>query len=188
LRAVWQRVARTFDRLGLTVDWHRLPVQMLDKPVLQREAGLGNVVGLAHSLSTALTVTSRVSILYGMPATLAALTLGHEAGHVWCREQRVRFDPSDREEGFANVLACLVLQEIPGADAREKIGRLFADPDPVYGELFREQWALLQQLGWEAYRERVRTANQGAWRMRWFGSRQTAACLTRPGGVSRMCG
>ena len=161
---------------------------MLDKPVLQREAGGGNVVGLAHTLSTALAVNSRVFVLYGMPATLAAQTLGHEAGHVWCREQRVWFDPPEREEGFANVLACLVLQDMPGADAREKIERLFADSDPVYGGLFREQWALQQKLGWEPYREQVRTANQGPWRTRWLGRRRKAAYLPRPGAVSRRCG
>lgn len=155
LAAAWHHVATVFTRLGLVVNWDALPVALLDQPVLQQESGSPSVVGLASSRMSLLTVQSNISILYGMPTLWALETLGHEAGHVWCREQRLSFSPPEREEGVCNVLAYLVLQAIPNYDTEERKQAMFANPDPIYGGYFREQWRELEQLGWHAYRQRL---------------------------------
>jgi hypothetical protein len=95
-------------------------------------------------------------MLYGMPAALATETLAHELGHVWCREQRLHLDAGD-EEGFCNVLACLALQRLGQQhDAPERIKAMFANPDPIYGDRFRQQWQAMQRQGWTAYRHQRR--------------------------------
>lgn len=151
LQTVWQHVAHTFRQLGLSIKWPDIPVALLDKPVLSQTTGRDNCVGVATTAVSLLAIRSQISMLYGMPVQWAVETLAHEAGHVWCREQGIRFDPQDAEEGFCNVLGCLALRALKGRDTTLRQKAMFENPDPVYGQRFREQWALLENSGWQGY-------------------------------------
>lgn len=156
LAAAWRYVARSFIQLQLSVNWANLPVGMLDQPDLERGTGSAHAIGVAVSEVSNTSVRSRIGILYGMPTAMAVETLAHEAGHVWCREHRVQFRPEDAEEGYCNVLSCLALESLPIAyEPKRRIESLFANPDPIYGQNFREQWTVLTRLGWDVYRRQV---------------------------------
>lgn len=154
LQVVLQHVKRCFSELGLIVQWHRLPIRLQHQPQMRRLAGSDQTVGVAQYTIYGRHVESKVSMLYGMPAALAVETLAHEAAHVWCREHGVDFAPvTDDEEGFCNVIGCLALQRLGQQyDAPALVADMFRNPDPVYGEKFRQQWARMSMLGWQRYR------------------------------------
>lgn len=154
LQVVLQHVKRCFQELGLVVQWHRLPIRLKDQPQMRQLAGSDQTVGVAQYTINGRQVDSTVSMLYGMPAALAVETLAHEAAHVWCREQGVDFAPdTDNEEGFCNVIGCLALQQLGRQyDAPMRVADMFRNPDPVYGERFRQQWAYMRSHGWNQYR------------------------------------
>lgn len=160
LYQVWAYVKKCFDYLGLEVKWPLVTLQLLNKPELQIGLG-GNTVGSAQFAIYPTKVDSKVSVLYGMPKLLALETLAHEIGHVWCKQQCVKFKPNPmQEEGFCNVLSCLVLKSLPeDADVRHRIKMLFKNPDPVYGGHFRTQWASLETLSWPDYKYQIHTSS-----------------------------
>lgn len=153
LYQVWSYVKKCFDHLGLDVTWPKVSLELLDKPELQRGFSGNNVVGSARFVIYSNKVDSKVSVLYGMPKLMALETLAHEIGHVWCKQQRVEFTPdAAQEEGFCNVLSCLILNSLPQeADVRHRISSLFKNSDPVYGEHFRSHWNKLEKLKWIKY-------------------------------------
>ena len=157
IRAVSDHVQRCFAELGLTINWKHLPIRLQHQPQIERAAGSANVIGYAESTISGTSVSSCVTLLYGMPAALAVETLAHEAGHVWCREHNIEFnpDPND-EEGFCNVLACLALKRLGDQhDAKHRIDAMFHNHDPIYGHKFRAQWTHMCALGWEIYKRRL---------------------------------
>ncbi|MDR2208238.1 MAG: protein DA1 [Azoarcus sp.] len=155
LEAVWQHVRHCFAELGLTIRWDQVFLRLQDRRAMQQVGA--NTVGYAQVVICRDRIDSRVVMLYGMPAALAVETLAHELGHVWCCEQHVRFSPDSKdEEGFCNVLGCLALQRLGQQhNAPERIRAMFANPDPVYGEKFRQQWQTMQKLGWNDYRQQL---------------------------------
>ncbi len=158
LQAIRRHVTDSFADWRLHINWASLPVELLQLPQLRLPGLSSQVVGWAQStISDRKQVSSRVAILYGMPAAIAVETLAHEAGHVWCREHHIEFKPDRQdEEGFCNVLGCMALERLgPQHDAPERIKNMFSNPDPIYGDKFREQWQRLSQRGWERYRADV---------------------------------
>lgn len=159
LLGAWQLVVSQCLALGLHANWQDVKVRLRQSKQLHAMASsVQGVVGLARSRRWAWLVSSDITILYGMPLTHAIETLAHEAGHVWCHAQGVVFDPQDVEEGFCNVVACLVLQRL---DARHHTGDrvqvLFANSDPVYGLRFREEWLRVNQTSWPRYLQLIQT-------------------------------
>jgi hypothetical protein len=154
---VSKHVKHCLGDLGLSIQWDRLPIRLAHQNQILQFGGTPNTVGYAETTILGMHMDSRITMLYGMPAALAVETLAHEAGHVWCREQNVRFmpDPAD-EEGFCNVLACLALQRLGEQhDAPKRIKAMFQSTDPIYGEKFKRQWSIMCKLGWITYMRRL---------------------------------
>jgi hypothetical protein len=157
LLGAWRFAVNACTDLGLCATWGDVKVRLRDKPQLAGMAGGEGAIGLARSRRCGAQVESDITILYGMPQGLAIKTLAHEAGHVWCHEHQVAFSPSEVEEGFCNVVACLVVQQLPKhLNPQERIDSLFADPHPVYGVRFRQEWAKVEQLSWPLYLKNIR--------------------------------
>lgn len=157
LLGAWRFAVKACTDLGLRATWGDVKVRLRDKPQLAGMAGGDGAIGLARSRRWGAQVESDITIMYGMPMGQAIKTLAHEAGHVWCHEHQVEFSPSEVEEGFCNVVACLVVQQLPAQlDPQQRIDSLFADPDPVYGLRFRQEWAKVQKLSWPSYLKNIR--------------------------------
>ncbi len=152
LLGAWRFAVNACTDLGLRANWGDVKVRLRDKPQLAGMAGGDGAIGLARSRRYGKQVDSDITIIYGMPLGKAIETLVHEASHVWCHEHQVAFSPSEVEEGFCNVVACLVVQQLPKhLNPQEHIDSLFADPHPVYGVRFRQEWAKVEKLSWPVY-------------------------------------
>ncbi len=157
LAEAWRFVVGSCQGLGLDARWGDIRVRLRNAPDLVSMAGQHTVVGLTRSWWCGPTVESDITVLYGMPWSHVVLTLAHEAGHVWCHKHRVTFAPEEAEEGFANVVACLVLTQVARRfRPQDCLDALFANPDPVYGGWLRSEWQRMTSLTWRVYLEELR--------------------------------
>lgn len=150
----WRYTVQACIDLGMDAHWGDVKVRLRQRPELKvmSMSGGDGVVGLARSLRCGKVVESDITILYGMPLAHVVNTLAHEAGHVWCHEHEVEFSPAEVEEGFCNVVACLVVRQLPPhLNPQDRVDALFADPHPVYGLRFRQEWAKVQHRTWPGY-------------------------------------
>ena len=152
----WRFTVDACTKLGLHASWGDVKVRLRDKSKLAGMSGSDCAIGLARSRRCGLLSESDISIIYGMPMGQAIMTLAHEAGHVWCHQHQIIFSPAELEEGFCNVLACMVVQQLDEClNPQTLIHALFSDPDPVYGAGFRQEWAKVEKLSWAEYLKRV---------------------------------
>ena len=146
--AVQQHIAQKMQAYGLTLDWSSVVLRLDHQP----HFGAEGVLGLAKLTTTQLffksSRKSEIVILYGMPKILALETLAHEASHVFCHQHKIRFKQPQTEEGFCNLVAFKVMQDLNQIAAMEKLMR---NPCPIYGGLFRGELACMQTLGWDNY-------------------------------------
>ena len=157
LLGAWSFAVNACRDLGLSAIWGDVKVRLRDKPQLVGMAGCNSVIGLARSRRCGSQVESDITIMYGMPLGQAIQTLAHEAGHVWCHEHQVEFSPDEVEEGFCNVVACMVAQKLPiQLNPQERIDSMFGDPHPIYGVVFRQEWAKVEKQSWPLYLKSIR--------------------------------
>lgn len=153
LASLWQFIIQKMQSYGLDVNWGAVPVRLEHQP----HFGAGGVIGLAKSTTQQtlfnFSCASEIIILYGMPKLLALETLAHEAGHVFCHHHRITFNPSQAEEGFCNLVAFKVLQDL---HQQEAIDKLMRNPCPIYGGHFRSELAAMNLHGWSQYLAKVR--------------------------------
>lgn len=158
LLTAWRFVVNICTELGLHATWGEVRVRLRHTPNLEAMAAVHGIVGLARSQKFGNRITSDITICYGMPLTHAVEVLAHEAGHVWCHENNIQFTPHEIAEGFCNVVACLVIQRLPQHLCPEKnVEALFANPDPVYGVRFRQEWQKMNICSWSQYLLEVKT-------------------------------
>lgn len=157
LLTAWRFVVKACTELGLHATWGEVKVRLRNTPNLEAMTTGHGVVGLARSQQWGSQITSDITILYGMPMTHAVETLAHEAGHVWCHENGIEFTPYEVVEGFCNVVAYLVVQQLPGNLCPEQnLKALFENSDPVYGVGFRQEWQKMNNYSWPQYLTQVK--------------------------------
>jgi hypothetical protein len=156
LTMAWRFVVRSCTDLGLHANWPDIKVRLRNTPDITSMSGNQKVIGLARTQWCGLLIESDITILYGMPLPHAIETLAHEAGHIWCHEHQVKFTPNGAEEGFCNVVACLVVQRLPvHLNPKDRVDALFSNPDPVYGDHFRTEWQAMNDCSWQRYIRKV---------------------------------
>lgn len=122
---------------------------------MESMAGGSGCIGLARNCWADRWIDGGVTVLYGLPPALCVSTLPHEAGHVWCHTNGLRNGTRAEIEGFCNVVGCLVLKQLfPDLKPQLCVDAMFASTDPIYGDGFRSEWALLQKSSWAEYRDR----------------------------------
>lgn len=85
--------------------------------------------------------------LRGLPATQLGSVLAHELGHAWVFHQGIPNLPTQTEEGFCELCAHLWLDYLATPTARHLQSRLAANPNPIYGDGFRQVFAIHQSRG-----------------------------------------
>ncbi|PZW32891.1 protein DA1 [Thermosporothrix hazakensis] len=90
-----------------------------------------------------------VAILEGLPAAVFQGVVAHELGHVWLAVHAIATPSPREEEGFCELLAYRLYHHQATAEARLQIVRMERNPDPIYGEGFRQVRALSERLGFQ---------------------------------------
>jgi hypothetical protein len=103
---------------------------------------------------------SGVAILLGLPSTLFRGVVAHELGHVWFVTQSIQRVPSWAEEGFCELLAYRYYSELNTPESRYHAEAIERNPDPVYGNGFRQVRTLADSIGFQRLIEVLSTAKQ----------------------------
>jgi hypothetical protein len=93
-----------------------------------------------------------------MPEESFRGVMAHELLHAWralvCDGQGSQV----LEEGSARYVEAAILNGIGTPEARHHLQGLAYEKDPVYGGGYRRVWKLVDDLGWERWRDFMRTA------------------------------
>lgn len=82
-------------------------------------------------------------------------TLAHEFMHIWQNENQINLAPPQCE-GLCNLGSWLAYNTIASAKTPYFRKALQENPDPVYGDGFRDVYAKYKQVGWEGVLELAR--------------------------------
>ena len=82
-------------------------------------------------------------------------TLAHEMLHAWQVQNDVKMSPK-LTEGFCNMGAYLMWNTLGSSLTKIYLKNLHESPDPVYGNGFREVYALYEKWGWKELIRNVR--------------------------------
>jgi len=74
--------------------------------------------------------------------------LAHEMLHAWLVQNGVKMS-NKMEEGFCNMGSYLMYSSTLGELAKMQLKSLHENPDPIYGDGFREMYDLFKRLGWK---------------------------------------
>ncbi len=139
-----------------------IAVTLTDQRRLQQKLGRhGNSYGLTKTLEkkengVLVYREHSIFVLYGLPRLVFEGVLAHELLHVWLNERPESRERTPAEvEGFCNLASALIYGQEQTPMAQYLLERLHSDPDPVYGDGYRQQQAFVQRHGWQAMREHM---------------------------------
>ncbi len=139
-----------------------VPVQLVDKPTLKRQAGsilTHQGQGLTRSNLTSrnneiIDSKHRISILYGMPSLEFEAVLAHELLHVWLTENHINLSKKEME-GFCNLASALVYLNDNSKLAQLLLKRMESSSDRIYGKGYRIMNKKLKKYGWKKLKRKI---------------------------------
>jgi len=156
-------VEKAFNRVGFdNLRFDNIPVEIVsaeemakifNMPVNPHNKGLTKIassMGLSGQ-----TYSYTIYILNYLNKVEFAAALAHEMLHVWLFGNKVQMQQK-HVEGFCNMGAYLMWNTLPSSLNKTYLKILHESPDPVYGDGFREIFAMYEEWGWEELIKNVR--------------------------------
>lgn len=78
--------------------------------------------------------------------------LAHELLHAWCFKHNLLDIPPQISEGISNLASYYIYHTIDYPLARLYEKQLFEDPNPIYGDGFRQVYSIYKEYGWDGIR------------------------------------
>jgi len=124
-----------------------MPVNIHNKGFAKISASMGLLGGQK--------ISSTIYLLSYQNKIELAGALAHEMLHVWQVYNGIHMSPK-LTEGFCNMGAYLMWNTLPSSLTKIYLKILHESPDPIYGDGFREIYALYEELGWKELIKSVR--------------------------------
>lgn len=168
-RPIFARLVKWINGQGLMYNNLDLHIELRSrKQLAQFLREPGDTKALGATLHTTFTENGRVvrtevngvAILRGLPSTLFQGVTVHELGHAWLAVHRVTDLPRWAEEGFCELLAHRLYQQMNTPESRYHATCIERQDDAVYGEGFRHVHALTEAVGFRRLIETLRTAKR----------------------------
>ena len=165
--SIIKTVQTILARKGIKIDMSDVPVQLVDKPTLGRLTGHGDVqteMGLAHyQYSKNLTGQIRdrkhiIYILHGLPERTFEGVAAHEMMHVWTNLNAPKTPAPRLNEGISNCASFWIYSRHRDQMAEYLIRNLRENPDPVYGEGFRQVQRYIRKKGLRSLLEHLKNS------------------------------
>lgn len=129
-----------------------IPVHVIPRSQMLAESGNPAVVGLAYTTTYADgDQVFEIHIIEGLSKLDFAEVLGHEIMHTWLNQNRIVIKNEANLEGLCNYASYLVLSSIDTAYSMSLIERMMQNPDPIYGDGFRNVKREIDQIGLNNY-------------------------------------
>lgn len=161
VKSLAQTVRRILAQKRLRVP-KKIPIQLVNKNQLSEiadEMHSEGTKGFTSSKSKMLgkkviSSSHKIYILHSLPKIEFMGVLAHEFLHVWLNERRIELSPAETE-GFCN-LGVLLINSSSSAELAEKLTlNMEKNPDPVYGDGYREMKKQLDKLGWKGLLQKI---------------------------------
>ena len=151
-----------YNNLNLRIELcsRRQLAQLLRKPSDTRSLGATLYTTYTQDGRVVRTEVNGVAILRGLPVTLFQGVTVHELGHAWLIVHGVTDLPRWAEEGFCELLAHRLYDQMNTPESRYHAMCIERQNDAVYGEGFRRVRALMEAVGFRRLIETLRTAKQ----------------------------
>ena len=168
-RSLFSHVRQWISNQGLVYNNLPLSLELCDR---RRLAQLLNEHGQTHSrgatISSTYTQDGRVvhaqvngiAVLQGLPAVLFQGVTAHELGHVWLIVHGIQNLPNWGTEGFCEYLSHRYYCHLDTPESRYHAMCIENNPDPIYGEGFRQVRAIADPLGFSRFLEILRTTKK----------------------------
>ena len=120
------------------------------KPVNTQIKGFtySNITITTFGKSTSKKFVHNIYILTHLANVDFAGTLAHEMLHAWLTQNEIKMSQK-LEEGFCNMGNYLMYSSMSGELAKMLLKSLRENPDPIYGDGFREMFEHFKRLGWK---------------------------------------
>lgn len=159
---VYDRIQVIFKDKGLELPAN-IPVDVVDAAQIAKTANDHTInpfrLGLTCSSVTGgifgFKMSHHVYVIDNLHKVIFGGTLAHELLHVWQNEHRISL-PANYCEGFCNLGSYLLYASLDNEMTRVLIDSMMENPDPIYGEGFREVKRVFEQ---EAAYDLTRTIN-----------------------------
>lgn len=150
---VYSRVVEIFERNFLTLPG-KIPVEIVDA---QRMLSLYNNPALGGAIPSGLTVSGgsgffgskmnhKVYMIDNLHKVIFGGVLAHELLHVWQNDHHIKL-PNALCEGFCNLGTYLFYTYLDNELSQKHAELMLANPDPIYGEGFRQVKAVFEDEG-----------------------------------------
>ena len=156
---VYSYVINVFESYDIDYMPH-IPVLIISREQMYQESGNRNVVGLAYTQTFGDGEQAfEIHIVSGLTKLDFAETLAHEVMHTWINQNHINIASHADLEGLCNYASYILLRSVNTAYAQNLIAAMMQNPDPIYGEGFRNVKAVIDSIGFDAYLERVKGGN-----------------------------
>jgi hypothetical protein len=147
---LYRAVSATLKTIGLRINAGDLRVVGADKNMLRIHAGAeysDHMQGFCDISKTTKTVNGKpvstktdyqLYVLNGMPVIYTEAVIAHELMHIWLQQNTANIHEEKLKEGACNFVSFKFLQMRNTPEAELQIVMLEKDPDPIYGDGFRE--------------------------------------------------
>ena len=131
------------------------PVNVQFKGYTYSTVTTSTTAGILSGIKSSQTFIHKIYILTHLNKEEFAATLAHEILHAWLTQNGIKMSKK-LEEGFCNIGCYVIYTYLPGAIAKMYLKSLHENPDPIYGDGFREMFGHFKRLGWQEQIKNVR--------------------------------
>lgn len=149
--SIYTYVINVFGKYGINYMPH-IPVIIVDKEQMYRESGDKRTVGLAYTKEFSDGEKSfEIHIIAGLTRLDFTEVLAHEIMHTWLNQNNKKNISKAEEEGLCNYASYIILTEVDNDYANRLIKAMLNNPDPIYGEGFRNVKNKIERIGLHEY-------------------------------------
>ena len=129
-----------------------IPVLIISKEQMYQESGDRRTVGLAYTQTFYDGEQAfEIHIISGLTKLDFAEVLAHEIMHTWINQNRINITSDADLEGLCNYASYIVLRSVNTTYAQNLISAMMCNPDPIYGEGFRNVKSMIEEIGFNEY-------------------------------------
>ena len=137
-----------------------IPVLIISREQMYQESGNRRTVGLAYTQTFPDGEQAfEIHIISGLTKLDFAEVLAHEIMHTWVNQNQINIASGADLEGLCNYASYIVLKSVNTGYAQNLISAMMCDPDPIYGEGFRNVKSMIEEIGFNEYLYILRGGN-----------------------------
>ena len=148
----YKSVIMQLKQAGIKQIPNDIPIILINLIELNKKVGNkthGNLKGFTQSNNhNYLNNTFKIFILFGLPQIEFEATLAHELLHVWIEKNNFH-SKLKIIEGFCNLGSMLIYDNDNTHFSKIHLNAMENDPNPIYGEGYRQVKSKYDKLGWE---------------------------------------